>query len=303
MAYRAFLMAQTHHPISAPAVAEWIKDMPRYFNSIEGLSTHRGMLVFEELAHRAITDGTLDATRALHPRMKQIVREELFEGNRSLFEGLYADQHWDWSVTHPVVHLSFGAGVLKTPEDLAASLHEQVSALEKAHGLPAEMPDIRSRFKRVLQGLHDKAGRRVVVLVDEYDKPILDNLTEPDRARAMREALRDLYSVLKDADAHLRFVFITGVSKFSKVSLFSGLNNLNDMYILAASRRDWRPKISHGGSSGGKHTWLQFAAAGTPTKRRLRTLPQSPAAIPATGNRWMRLPKISASVWSTITTG
>jgi hypothetical protein len=157
--------------------------------------------------------------------------KELFEGNRALFEGLYADQHWDWSVTHPVVHLSFGAGVLKTPEDLAASLHEQVSALEKAHGLPAEMPDIRSRFKRVLQGLHDKAGRRVVVLVDEYDKPILDNLTEPDRARAMREALRDLYSVLKDADAHLRFVFITGVSKFSKVSLFSGLNNLNDITV------------------------------------------------------------------------
>jgi hypothetical protein len=156
MAYRAFLMAQTHHPISAPAVAEWIKDMPRYFNSIEGLSTHRGMLVFEELAHRAITDGTLDATRALHPRMKQIVREELFEGNRSLFEGLYADQHWDWSVANPVVRLSFGAGVLMTPEDLAASIHEQVSAWEKTNALPPEMPDIRSRFKRLLIGLHEK---------------------------------------------------------------------------------------------------------------------------------------------------
>jgi hypothetical protein len=71
----------------------------------------------------------------------------------------------------------------------------------------------------------------VVVLVDEYDKPILDNLTAPDRARTMRNGLRDLYSVLKGADAHLRFIFLTGVSKFSKVSLFSGLNNLNDVTI------------------------------------------------------------------------
>jgi hypothetical protein len=157
--------------------------------------------------------------------------KELFEGNRALFEGLYAERHWDWSITNPVVRLSFGAGVLKTPEDLVASLHEQVSALESAHRLPAEMPDIRSRFKRVIQGLHHQTGRRVVVLVDEYDKPILDNLTEPDRARVMREGLRDLYSVLKDADAHIRFVFITGVSKFSKVSLFSGLNNLNDITV------------------------------------------------------------------------
>jgi hypothetical protein len=159
--------------------------------------------------------------------------KELFEGNRPLFDGLYADQHCDWSVTNPVVRLSFGAGVLKTPEDLAASLHEQVSAFEKEHSLPADMPDLRSRFKRLLQGVHEKTSRRVVVLVDEYDKPILDNLTEPDRARAMREGLRDLYSVLKDADAHVRFVFITGVSKFSKVSLFSGLNNLNDITIDA----------------------------------------------------------------------
>jgi len=157
--------------------------------------------------------------------------KELFEGNRALFTGLHADTHWDWSVTHPVVRLSFGAGVLKTPEDLAASVEEQVSEFETMHGLPAERPDLRSRFKRLLRGLHDRTGQRVVVLVDEYDKPILDNLTEPEQARVMRESLRDLYSVLKDADAHLRFVFITGVSKFSKVSLFSGLNNLNDITI------------------------------------------------------------------------
>jgi hypothetical protein len=157
--------------------------------------------------------------------------KELFEGHRPLFQGLYAEQHWDWSVRHPVVRLSFGSGVLKTPEDLSSSLHEQLSALEAEHGLPAEVPDLRGRFKRLLRGLHERTGRRVVVLVDEYDKPMLDNVTEPERARALRDGLRDLYSVLKDADADLRFVFITGVSKFSKVSLFSGLNSLDDITL------------------------------------------------------------------------
>ncbi|MEY6434301.1 AAA family ATPase, partial [Thioalkalicoccus limnaeus] len=74
-------------------------------------------------------------------------------------------------------------------------------------------------------------GQRTVVLVDEYDKPILDNLTNPDAARAIRDGLRSLYSVIKDSDAHIRFAFLTGVSKFSKVSLFSGLNNLRDITV------------------------------------------------------------------------
>ncbi|MEB3195947.1 MAG: AAA family ATPase [Candidatus Sericytochromatia bacterium] len=157
--------------------------------------------------------------------------KELFEGNRGLFEGLYAAQHWDWASKHPVLRLSFGSGVLRTPEDLGASLLEQLSAFEALHALPPEVADLRGRFKRLIRGLHERTGQRVVVLVDEYDKPILDNLTEPERAGVMRDGLRDIYSTLKDVDAHLRFVFITGVSKFSKVSLFSGLNNLNDITL------------------------------------------------------------------------
>ena len=157
--------------------------------------------------------------------------KELFEGNRALFAGLHAEANWDWSVTHPVVRLSFGAGVLKTSEKLAANLHKQLSRLEQEFGFKQRFEHAGERLADLIETLHDRTGRRVVVLVDEYDKPILDNLTEPERARAMREGLRDLYSVLKDADAHLRFVFITGVSKFSKVSLFSGLNNLNDITV------------------------------------------------------------------------
>ncbi len=157
--------------------------------------------------------------------------KELFEGNRALFEGLYAEHHWDWSVRSPVLRLSFGSGVLRSAEDLVASLHVQLTLLEEGFSYSPRFPDASGRLRDLIQAVHDRTGQRVVVLVDEYDKPILDNLTEPDRARVMRDGLRDVYSVLKDVDAHLRFVFFTGVSKFSKVSLFSGLNNLNDITI------------------------------------------------------------------------
>lgn len=157
--------------------------------------------------------------------------KELFEGNQALFEGLYAENHWDWSVKYPVIRLSFGGGVLKSLQALEAVIHEQLSGYEDSVGLEVRFPDIPSRFKRLIQGLHRHYGQPVVVLVDEYDKPILDNLREPDLARQMRDALRSLYSVLKDQDAHLKFVFITGVSKFSKVSLFSELNNLDDLTL------------------------------------------------------------------------
>ena len=87
------------------------------------------------------------------------------------------------------------------------------------------------RFGHLIEMLHERAGQRVVVLVDEYDKPILDALTAPEAATAARDYLRGLYSVIKYSDAHIRFTFLTGVSKFSKVSLFSGLNNLQDITL------------------------------------------------------------------------
>ena len=92
-------------------------------------------------------------------------------------------------------------------------------------------PTAPGRFAALLEALHDQAGQPVAVLIDEYDKPILDALEVPEVARANRDFLRGLYAVIKDSDAHVRFTFITGVSKFSKVSLFSGLNNLKDITL------------------------------------------------------------------------
>jgi len=160
--------------------------------------------------------------------------KELFEGNAALFKGLHAEQHWDWSVQYPVLRFSFGGGVLGSVQDLRASLNEQLGTLEARHQLAAEYPDARSRFKRLIVRVAEATGQRVVVLIDEYDKPILDRIEERHTALQIREVLKDFYSVIKDSDAHVRFAFLTGVSKFSKVSLFSGLNNLEDITLVPA---------------------------------------------------------------------
>ncbi|NIC39372.1 ATP-binding protein [Halomonas desiderata] len=158
----------------------------------------------------------------------------LFEGREALFEGLYIHDKWDWQVRHPVIRLSFADGVMQNREQLDERIRDQLFQHRERLGVPLRREtDIAGEFSALLRGTHEKYGQRVVVLVDEYDKPILDNLLEPERARELREGLKNLYSVLKDADPHLAFVLLTGVSKFSKVSLFSGLNNLNDVTLDA----------------------------------------------------------------------
>ena len=157
--------------------------------------------------------------------------KELFEGNQQFFKGLAAETGWDWSVKYPVIRISFGGGVMRCVEDLQQSLNEQLTTLEQKYGFPAEYTDARSRFKRLIMRVSEASGQRAVILVDEYDKPILDRIEDSAIALQLREVLKDLYSVIKDSDAHTKFVFLTGVSKFSKVNLFSGLNNLQDITL------------------------------------------------------------------------
>jgi hypothetical protein len=158
---------------------------------------------------------------------------ELFAGNEALFRGLAIHPHWDWATRYPIIRISFGGGLVRSRAELDDKIREVLDDNALRLGLTVEAPSLSGRFSRLIQQTHAATGQRVVVLVDEYDKPILDNLTDPDTARATRDGLRDLYSVIKDNDAHVRFVFITGVSKFSKVSIFSGLNNLRDITVSA----------------------------------------------------------------------
>jgi len=158
--------------------------------------------------------------------------QELFQGNEALFRGLYAHDKWDWSIKFPVIKLSFGGGVLKTERELTEKLEELFRDNAQRLGLVCDYAfDDRRCFAQLIRLAHEKYGQRVVVLVDEYDKPILDNITKSTIALGMREGLRNVYSVIKDSDSHVKFAFLTGVSKFSKVSIFSGLNNLNDITL------------------------------------------------------------------------
>ena len=158
--------------------------------------------------------------------------KELFESNEPLFKGLYIHDRWDWSVRHPVLRLDFSSGTYQGPDDLQKEVAAQLNALEEeAEIIPRDDDTAPARFRRLMKVLHERSGQRVAVLVDEYDKPILDALEVPEVARANRDLLRGLYSTVKFADAHIRFSFLTGVSKFSKVSLFSGLNNLLDITL------------------------------------------------------------------------
>ena len=157
---------------------------------------------------------------------------EVFNGGKELFRGLWIyDSDYSFSV-HPVIRLDMSNISNKTPETLETAImlelqgRIQDEAFDIAGGVPAHM------FKRLIELLYAKHGQRVVVLIDEYDKPILDHLDNKEIAEANRQVLREFYGILKSMDPYLRFTFIAGVTKFSKTSIFSGLNNLKDITML-----------------------------------------------------------------------
>ena len=156
---------------------------------------------------------------------------ELFQGSEELFRGLAIHGRWDWSVRRPVVRLDFAGGDFSSVERLRRTVSDRMAeACEKA-GVPVKHHQASDRLAALVASLHESTGRRVAVLVDEYDKPIVDNLESPEVARANRDFLSGLYGTFKACDAHIRFLLLTGVTKFSKVNLFSGLNNLTDITL------------------------------------------------------------------------
>ena len=157
--------------------------------------------------------------------------KELFEGNEPLFKGLTAHDSWDWSIKHPVLRLSFGSEKFLDTDGLSNIIDTQLSHFEQRFELPRQFDHASGRFADLIVQLHKKFQQPVVILIDEYDKPILDALQDPKIAKANRDFLRGFYGTIKDYDAHIKFSFLTGVSKFSKVSLFSGLNNLEDITL------------------------------------------------------------------------
>jgi hypothetical protein len=156
---------------------------------------------------------------------------ELFAGSQALFKGLHCHDKWDWTKKYPVIRISFTEGVRGGVAGLDQRVREILAQEQKRLGVSCVNQSLAGVLSELISETHAVTGQRVVVLIDEYDKPILDSISQADEAREMRETLRNLYAVLKASDAHIKFAMLTGVSKFSKVSLFSGLNNLRDITV------------------------------------------------------------------------
>ena len=156
----------------------------------------------------------------------------LFEGKKQLFEGLAIHDRWDWSESWPVIRISFGSGEYPSAKHTEDKMYEELRNNASSLGVDAYIEHSNSpgiSFERLINCTVQKYGKKVVILVDEYDKPILDTITEKEKASEIRGSLGGFYSAIKSNDRHVRFAMLAGVSKFTRLSLFSHLNNLTDI--------------------------------------------------------------------------
>ena len=155
----------------------------------------------------------------------------LYEGRRELFAGLAIDPIWDWNKTNPVLHLTLTSTDSSSVGSLRQSLLMLLGGYAKTYELTLTGSLLPDDFVALLRGIHEKTGRKVVVIIDEYEKPVHDHITDPDMARKMRDILSQFYGSLKGCDAHLEKLFITGIGRMVKTSIFSELNQMKDVTL------------------------------------------------------------------------
>jgi hypothetical protein len=157
--------------------------------------------------------------------------DELFSGRKELFEGLFIYDKWDWSQQYPVIRLDFGKRSSGSSEELKVSLDDFVKSVANKYRISLLENTLSGKFGELIEKLYQSTGQKAVILVDEYDKPITDHLSDTKIRTDNKRTLHDFYQVLKASDDCIRFIFLTGVSKFSGLSVFSALNNINDMTL------------------------------------------------------------------------
>ncbi|GHT45536.1 ATPase AAA [Bacteroidia bacterium] len=155
---------------------------------------------------------------------------ELYMGNKSLFEGLYIYDKWDWTQQYPVIRLDWTNIEHNSNEEMEEDMSDYLQSIATVNDIKLTRRFASGRFAELIESLHRKKGNKVVVLIDEYDKPILDSIGTTEAA-GIRAFLQKFYVILKAADDHLKFVFLTGVTKVAKVSIFSVLNSPDDITI------------------------------------------------------------------------
>jgi len=189
-----------------------------------------------EIAYNLINNGIyyfLSRPRRFGKSLFLDTLSDIFLGKKELFEGLYIYDKWDWEEKYPVIRISFNSGDFSSQKGVNKQIfHILKNNQEKLNIVCEDIDDTDGCFKELIKKAYEKYNQKVVILIDEYDKPILDNITNPEMAKKARDILRVFYTVMKDQDQYIKFVFMTGVSKFSKMNLFSGLNNLQDITTM-----------------------------------------------------------------------
>ena len=153
----------------------------------------------------------------------------IYEGKKELFKGLWIENKWDFSNVHPVIHVGFSS-IGHSKIGLEKAIKQTLKRLAGEQDIEFESEDYVTQFGELIRKTAAKASGKIVLLIDEYDKPIIDYLgKEIAQAEENRSILKSFYSVIKDSDPYIEFLMITGISKFSKISIFSELNNLTDI--------------------------------------------------------------------------
>lgn len=187
------------------------------------------------LMYKMVSEGSyyfLSRPRRFGKSLMVSTLEAFFSGKQELFEGLYAGTvDWEWK-EYPILHLDLNVKKYETKEDLDKILNRHLEQWEQRYDSPYGDRDLEERFLHVVELAHQKTNVPVVILVDEYDKPLLQAIGNEALQTEYRNTLKAFYSVLKSCDAHIKFAFLTGVTKFGKVSVFSDLNNLKDITML-----------------------------------------------------------------------
>jgi Predicted AAA-ATPase/PD-(D/E)XK nuclease superfamily len=190
-----------------------------------------------ELIHRLVTTGKvyfLSRPRRFGKSLLVSTLQELFEANKKLFKGLWIEKKWNWTQKYPVIHISF-ASLSYEDDNLAPAIEDELNDIAAKSNLILVKKGFKARFRELILALSALRQQQVVILIDEYDKPIIEYLENHTlrQAKKNQKILKSFYSVLKDLDKSIRFLFVTGVSKFSKVSIFSDLNQLTDLTLEA----------------------------------------------------------------------
>ena len=159
--------------------------------------------------------------------------QSYFEGKRELFDGLYiGEQEQEWT-QREVLKIDFSNGKYFTLQHLQSAIENMLRQFEsRYHVIPFDGASPGTRMTNIIQAAYEQSSKEIVVLVDEYDAPLFDSVEHPEERHIMRQTIRDMLSPLKGQGALIRFVFITGITKFSQMSVFSELNNLQNISML-----------------------------------------------------------------------